>query len=177
MLEGVYEKGEEYGFPITPLHVRREAYYTCLAGGFHGYGHNDSWRVRPGWRAALDDPGARQMTILKNIFTALPEWWTLIPDQTVLSRGGNIEGDTLNLAARSAAGRWLICYLADEPNVTVDLSKVAGRSAMATWLNPATGGQLPLGSFPASSMRSFSRPTQWEDAVLVIKGETRGRAE
>jgi hypothetical protein len=31
MLEGVYEKGEEYGFPITPLFVRREAYYTCLA--------------------------------------------------------------------------------------------------------------------------------------------------
>jgi hypothetical protein len=36
MLEGVYEKGEEYGYPITPLLVRREAYDTCLAGGFHG---------------------------------------------------------------------------------------------------------------------------------------------
>src|SRR6185436_10895318 len=46
MLEGVYEGGEEYGFPITPLLVRRQAYYTCLAGGFHGYGHNDSWRVK-----------------------------------------------------------------------------------------------------------------------------------
>ncbi len=36
MLEGVYEDGEGYGYPITPLLARREAYYTCLAGGFHG---------------------------------------------------------------------------------------------------------------------------------------------
>ena len=170
MLEGVYEKGEEYGFPISALLVRREAYYTCLAGGFHGYGHNHLWRVRPAWRAALDDPGARQMTILKNLFTDLPEWWTLIPDQTVFNRGGNIQGDALNLAARSSTGQWLVCYLAGEPNVSINLSRItSGQKASAAWINPATGDQLPIGTFPPSGARDFSRPAGWDDAVLVVR--------
>jgi hypothetical protein len=169
MLEGVYEKGEEYGYPITPLLVRREAYYTCLAGGFHGYGHNDSWRVKPAWRAALDDPGARQMTILKTVFSGLPEWWRMIPDQTVFNRGGNIQGDALNLAARSATGRWLVCYLAGESNVSIDMSKITTGEATCAWINPATGDRVPIGRFPPIGMRDFSRPAGWADAVLVVR--------
>jgi hypothetical protein len=175
MLEGVYEKGEEYGYPIIPLLVRREAYYTCLAGGFHGYGHNDSWRVKPAWRAALDDPGSQQMTILKTVFTELPEWWTMIPDQSVFSRGGNIQGDALNLAARSTTGWWLVCYLAGEPNVGIDLSKLkAGEATSASWINPATGDRLPIGIFPPTGARDFSRPAEWADAVLVVRTLSEG---
>jgi hypothetical protein len=104
MLEGVYEGGEEYGFPITSLLVRREAYYTCLAGGFHGYGHNDSWRVKARWRDALDDPGAKQMNVLKNIFTHLPEWWQLVPDQAVFTSGGNAQGGRKSSGTREQPG-------------------------------------------------------------------------
>ena len=170
MLEGVYEGGEEYGYPITPLLVRREAYYTCLAGGFHGYGHNDSWRVRPRWRAALDDPGAKQMTVLKNVFTSLPEWWTLVPDQSVLASGGNTEGDVLNLSARSAKGKWIIAYIAGVANVTVNMAKVtAADSASAKWIDPVTGEQQLIGSFPTSGSRPFTRPASWQDGILVVK--------
>ena len=35
------------------------------------------------------------MTVLKNIFTRLPEWWTLLPDQSVIISGGNTNGDVL----------------------------------------------------------------------------------
>src|SRR5262245_7651352 len=158
MLEGVYEKGEEYGYPITPLLVRREAYYTCLAAGFHGDVHNHSWRVRSAWRAALDDPGARQMTILKSVFTGLSEWWTLVPDQTVFNRGGNIQGEALNLGARSATGRWLICYLAGEPDVAINLSRITpGKAISAVWINPATGESRPVETFTQSGTRDFSR--------------------
>jgi hypothetical protein len=170
MLEGVYEKGEEYGFPITPLLVRREAYYTCLAGGFHGYGHNDLWRLRPAWRAALDDPGAQQVTILKKVFTALPEWWTLIPDQTVFNRGGNIQGEALNLAARSSNGQWLVCYLAAEPNVNIKVRRITtGKAIAAAWISPATGERIPIGTFPPSDSMDFFRPPEWADAILVIR--------
>jgi hypothetical protein len=170
MLEGAYENGEEYGYPVTPLLVRREAYYTCLAGGFHGYGHNDSWRVRPSWRPALDHPGARQMTILKNIFTSLPEWWTLIPDQSIFSRGGNVQGDVLNLAARSATGRWFICYIAGEPNLTLNMSKITiGDAASGEWINSATGEHLSVGTFPRFGTHDFSRPADWSDAILIVK--------
>ncbi len=173
MLEGAYENGEEYGFPVTPLLVRRQAWYTCLAGGFHGYGHNDSWRVKPRWRAALDHPGGKQMTILKDVFTHLPEWWTLVPDQTVLKTGGNIEGDVLNLSARSTTGKWLIAYIAGEPEITVDLPKIsAGRLASAKWINPASGSQEPVGIFPTTASQSFRRPAEWPDAVVVVTAES-----
>jgi hypothetical protein len=170
MLEGVYEGGEEYGYPITPLLVRREAYYTCLAGGFHGYGHNDSWRVRPRWRAALDDPGAKQMTVLKNVFTSLPEWWTLVPDQSVLTTGGNTKGDVLNLGARSTAGKWMIAYLAGQTNITVNMAKItAADSASAEWIDPVTGEQQLIGNFPTRGSRPFTRPASWQDGILVVK--------
>jgi hypothetical protein len=172
MLEGVYEGGEEYGYPITPLLVRREAYYTCLAGGFHGYGHNDSWRAKPRWCAALDDPGAQQMTILKNVFTGLTDWWTLVPDQTALTSGGNAKGDALNLSARSATGKWIIAYVADQPDVTVDLTKItAAHRASARWINPATGSQEVIGTYPVTGVKPFRRPAGWPDALLVITAE------
>ena len=56
MAEGAYEHGSEYGFDVTPLWVRRQAYYSYLAGAHHTYGHNDSWRVLPTWKQALDAP-------------------------------------------------------------------------------------------------------------------------
>lgn len=170
MLEGAYEGGEEYGSAITPLLVRREAYYTCLAGGFHGYGHNDSWRVRPRWREALTDPGAKQMTVLKNVFTSLPEWWELVPDQTVFATGGNTQGDVLNLGARSSEGKWIVAYVAGEKNVTVNLSKISSAdSAAAVWIDPVTGEQRSIGRFPIRDSQLFTRPVGWEDGVLVVK--------
>lgn len=168
MLEGVYEGGEEYGYPITPLLVRRQAYYTCLAGGFHGYGHNDSWRLKPRWRQALDDPAARQMTVLKNIFMGLPEWWTLMPDQSVITDGGTTTGDVLNLGARSAAGKWIILYVAGQPEITVDLAKLNSEAASARWIDPATGVPRLVGSFRVNGVHSFTRPADLQDAVLVV---------
>jgi hypothetical protein len=74
MAEGAYEHGSEYGFEVTPLWVRRQAYYSYLCGGHHTYGHNDSWRVLPSWKEALDAPGAVQLRTLKKIFLDRTEW-------------------------------------------------------------------------------------------------------
>ena len=171
MLEGVYERGEEYGYPITPLLVRREAYYTCLAGGFHGYGHNDSWRVKARWREALDDPAAHQMTVLKQVFTSLPEWWTLVPDRSVIAGGGNTTGDALNLGARSASGKWIVLYLAGQPDVSVNLAKLNSEAASAHWIDPVTGTSRLVGRFRAAGVRAFNRPADLQDAVLVVSAE------
>jgi hypothetical protein len=152
------------------LLVRRQAYYTCLAGGFHGYGHNDLWRVRTRWRAALDDPGAKQMAVLKDVFTSLPEWWALVPDQTVFTSGGNTNGEVLNLAARSTNGKWIVAYLAGQANVTVNLAKItAAGLASAEWIDPVTGKQERIGNFPTIGSEPFTRPTGWQDALLVVK--------
>ena len=166
MAEGAYESGTEYGF-VTPLWVRRQAYYSYLAGASHSYGHNDSWRVLPTWKQALDAPGAAQLGLLKKIFLARNEWWELVPDQSLFAAGGHIEGTVLNLAARHKDGRWAMAYLADPASFSVRLDTLAG-PADAFWIDPRTGGSQDAGRFVNTGVASFSTPDDWEDALLVL---------
>jgi hypothetical protein len=170
MAEGAYEHGSEYRFDVTPLWVRRQAYYSYLAGAHHTYGHNDSWRVLPTWKQALGAPGAVQMGILRKVFEARDEWWHLVPDQSILVSGGNIDGKVLNLAARHKDGKWLIVYLADKASFAVDRSKfTAGSQASASWIDPRTGKSISIGEVSNSGVQQFATPEGWEDALLVLE--------
>jgi hypothetical protein len=169
MGEGAYEHGSEYGFEVTPLWVRRQAYYSYLAGAHHAYGHNDSWRVLPTWKEALDAPGATQLGILKKAFTERKEWWYLVPDQTVFASGGNTNGQVLNLAARHKDGRWAMLYLGSRASFSVNMSKLATGDVRAFWLDPRTGESKPAGRLSNSGVQSFSTPEGWEDALLVLE--------
>jgi len=176
MAEGAYEQGSEYGFEVTPLWIRRQAYYSYLAGGHHTYGHNDSWRVLPTWKQALDAPGAVQMGILKKIFQARKEWWHLVPDQTIFAAGGNTEGKVLNLAARHKEGLWVMAYLGAKASFSIDRSKLAGEDrSKAFWIDPRTGKSAFIGTVPNSGVGQFTTPEGWEDALLVLEssGEER----
>jgi hypothetical protein len=170
MGEGAYEQGSEYGFEVTPLWVRRQAYYSDLAGAHHAYGHNDSWRVLPTWKQALDAPGATQLGILKKIFLDRKEWWYLIPDQTVFASGGNTNGQVLNLAARHKDGRWVMVYLGSKASFSINLNKLTAANAVkAFWIDPRTGETKAGGSFSNSGVESFSTPDGWEDALLILE--------
>ena len=58
--EGAYENGPEYPQgPITPLIVRRQAWWAFMAGGFITYGQDQMWRMEPHWTTTFDTPGAR----------------------------------------------------------------------------------------------------------------------
>jgi hypothetical protein len=167
MDEGAYEGGTEYGFPVTPLLARRQAYYSYLAGGFRTYGHNDSWRILPTWRASLDAPGAWQVGKIRTIFESLAEWWLLSPDQSVLATGGNISGTTLYLSARHQDGKWAMVYCADPHTFSVAMDKLAGK-ARAYWVDPKTGTSKAAGSYASTGVQSFTTPAGWEDPMLVL---------
>jgi hypothetical protein len=170
MAEGAYEHGSEYGFDVTPLWVRRQAYYSYLAGAHHTYGHNDSWRVLPTWKQALDAPGAVQMGILRKIFEARDEWWYLVSDQSILVSGGNTDGRVLNLAARHKDGKWLMVYLADKASFAIDRSKFTrGIQASASWIDPRTGKSLAIGEVLNAGVQQFTTPEGWEDALLILE--------
>jgi hypothetical protein len=170
MAEGAYEHGSEYGFDVTPLWIRRQAYYSFLAGAYHTYGHNDSWRVLPTWKQALDAPGATQLGILKKIFLDRKEWWYLVPDQTVFASGGNTKGQVLNLAARHKDGRWVMAYLGSKASFSIDLTKLKdGGTVHARWIDPRTGESRAIGPFSNSGAHSFSTPDGWEDALLLVE--------
>jgi len=173
MAEGAYEQGSEYGFDVTPLWGRRQAYYSYLAGAHHTYGHNDSWRVLPTWKQALDAPGAVQLGILKKIFQALPEWWYLVPDQSIFAEGGRTDGQILHLAARHKDGKWIMVYLADKASFSINLNKLGAGKATARWIDPRTGDSVPAGSLTNTGTQSSSTPANWEDALLILESSTR----
>lgn len=112
---------------MSPLWIRRQVYYSFLAGARHTYGHNDSWRVLPTWKQALDAPGAVQLRILKKVILDRTAWWNLVPDQSILVSGGNTNGTVLNLAARHQDGKWVMAYLASKASISVNLDKIKGR--------------------------------------------------
>ncbi len=170
MAEGAYEAGSEYGFDVTPLWIRRQAYYSYLAGAHHTYGHNDSWRVLPTWKKALDAPGARQMGVLKKIFLGRKEWWYLVPDQSIFASGGQTSGDVLNLAAHHKNGEWIMVYLGSKSSFSINMNKItAGSKVNAFWIGPKTGDSVPIGGFPNTGVKHFSTPDEWEDAILILE--------
>jgi hypothetical protein len=170
MAEGAYEAGSEYGFDVTPLWIRRQAYYSYLAGAHHTYGHNDSWRVLPTWKKALDAPGARQMGVLKKIFQGRKEWWNLVPDQSIFASGGQTGGIVLNLAARHKNGKWIMVYLGSKSSFSINMNKItAGSKVNAFWIDPKNGDSVPIGNFPNTEVKQFSTPDEWEDAILMLE--------
>lgn len=170
MAEGAYEAGTEYGFDVNALWIRRQAYYSYLAGGHHTYGHNDSWRVLPTWKKALDAPGAVQMGVLKKIFLARQEWWYLVPDQSIFASGGQTTGQILNLAARHKDGKWIMIYLGSKASFSINMNKItSGIHVNAFWIDPKTGDLVSIGGFPMTGVQSFSTPDEWEDAILILE--------
>ena len=172
MAEGAYEGGTEYGFDVTPVWVRRQAYHSVLAGGHHSYGHNDSWRVLPTWREALDAPGAYQLGILRRVLEARSGWWDAVPDQTVFA-GGQGEGALRNVAMRSAQGDWVLAYVSSSTTVTIRMDRVAaGGGVDAAWIDPTTSRHAPIGRLPNAGLRSFATPPGWPDALLLLEAPT-----
>jgi len=169
MAEGAYEQGSEYGFDVSPLWIRRQAYYSYLAGAHHTYGHNDSWRVLPTWKQALDAPGAVQLGILKEIFLGLHEWWYLVPDQSIFAAGGQTGGQLLNLAARHKNGKWIMVYLGSRATFSIHMDKIVAAKVDARWIDPKTGNATAARSFLNTGTQSFSTPEGWEDAILILE--------
>lgn len=179
LAEGAYENGPEYPQgPITPLLVRRQAWWSVMAGGFHTYGQNQMWRMGKNWDSTFDTPGAAHVAKMKEILSAWP-WWELIPDQGLYASGASSE-KTLNTAMRAPKGDFAVLYLSSQCRFFVHLHKLLTRNVKATWINPATGERREAGTyttgnlngqmFPSSEVRGFQTPGYWEDALLVLEG-------
>lgn len=175
--EGAYENGPEYPQgPITPLIVRRQAWWAFMAGGFITYGQDRMWRMEQGWTDTFDTPGALHMQLFKQIATSRA-WWKRVPDQGLFASGVSSER-TLNAAVRAADSSWAMLYLASQCHVLVHLDKILSRQVRCTWVNPATGEQREAGVYPTGNQNGsvfpearsqwFSVPGHWEDAILLM---------
>ena len=176
--EGAYEDGPEYPQgPITPLVVRRQAWWTVMAGGFPTYGQNQMWRMEPGWERTFDTPGAAHVARMKEIMTG-QRWWEMVPDQGIFASGVGSER-TLNAALRSYGGDRALVYLSSQCTFTLHLDKIAAKYARVTWIHPVTGERKDAGlfatgnfngkSFPDAPRETFTVPGHWEDAVMLLE--------
>jgi len=163
------EAGYEGVRTLTPLIIRKQAYWSHLAGGHHSYGHDDNWRSPSSWRSWVDSPGAGHMGVYRKIVTSCREWWNWVPDQSIFA-GGASDGPTLNAAARSTAGDWILAYLSSNTTVSIQMDKItAGDAVEASWFDPTTGTRTRIGGFTNRGVQSFSTPSGWEDAVLLLE--------
>jgi len=166
--EGAYEAGPQYPTgPITPLIVRKQAYWSYLSGGSFTYGHDALWRKAPGWKAALQSGGAQDMRVLRSLFNGLP-WWQLQPDQSLFSSGAG-HGKTYNAAAIAADGSWAMVYFSSRSRAKLDLRRLKAARLRVTWVDPRTGQRRQEKSRSAAGNASFQTPNGWPDAVLQLR--------
>ena len=169
LAEGAYEDGPEYPTgPITPLLVRRQAYWTYLSGAFFTYGHNDMWRKNPTWQASLMSEGARDMQVLHRIFDSIA-WWELRPNPQFFASGEGC-GKTLNMAAISKQGDFSMVYFSTPGTAELQLSQMKKGKLRAVWIDPRSGAHS--GAVMASTAEGkldFTTPAGWQDALLLIE--------
>jgi hypothetical protein len=169
----------------TPALIREQAYWAMLAGAAgHTYAAQDVWQFyderRPltdypattPWRKALDFPGAEQMAIMRRLFESRP-WQTLEPDQSIIVAGQG-PGEHHIHAARAADGTFLFVYLPRGGTVSVDMTKISGKQAVAYWFNPRDGRTSRIGTLDCTPKREFATPSRGldNDWVLVLDEAT-----
>ncbi len=177
--EGAYEDGPQYGFPVTPLVVRKQAWWSYLAGGYHIYGHTSVWNfgrftkeATVPWKEALHSPGARGMEVLGRFLKAR-RWWELEPDQDIFIDGAG-SGVNVNAAARARDGAWMVAYFATPRAARLRLDGLsAPGGARAFWIDPRSGARTAIGAVPAHGTRNFAPPKGLEDAILLIDARRR----
>jgi Protein of unknown function (DUF4038)/Putative collagen-binding domain of a collagenase len=159
------------------------------------FGNGVLWKFdtagSPGWIAAMDSPGARDMQRLGALLDPLP-WHRLVPSglsgMTTLvtagggtygswSHGGSSGGHDYVVAAADVQGAVLLAFVPDTHvgSLTVTLAPLAAAS-FARWYDPTTGVSTPVAGspFPNTGTQAFTVPAAAHadgsrDWVLVLE--------
>jgi len=174
-------------FGGTPNLLRRQAYWTVLAGGLAGqmYGHLNIWRFSAGWQSSLNTTGVQQLGYWKEFITS-KAWYDLVPDQThkvvtagygtyktAASQAFGSENDYVT-TARSSDGTLVLAYTPLAHTLTVDMTKLAG-SVTARWFDPTAGTYSSISGSPFANTgkQDFRTPGNNsvgdDDWVLVLE--------
>ncbi len=171
LTESTYE-GEHNS---SAVQVRRQAYWALLCGATGQFmGNRPIWLFDPGWEAALDSTGARDMARLGALFLSRP-WYQLVPDQkheVVVDGLGEFRGLDYLAAARTEDGETVIAYMPNARPIAVDMTKLKGKTVRGWWFNPRTGKSESAGDFPSGGKKRFTPPGEG-DWVLILDDASR----
>lgn len=164
MIEALYEG--EHGTGAQT--IRRQA-YGALLGGAAGqiFGNHPIWHFSgPGimpdpmtWRQALDSPGARSMSSMRNLFEGL-DWWKLEPDRR-----------NPDIIAAIANDRSFALVYGDRPDdFAVNTAAFGSGHVDARWYDPTSGQFIAAHAEPARFMPPHPRNASGDsDWVLVLR--------
>ncbi len=166
--------------------VRKQTYRSVFAGACGvTYGHHSIWQFWSEreekinhadryWTEALDRPGAFQVGYLRQLIESRP-FMDRVPDQTIVVDGQGGKGQYI-CAFRDRKGRYLMVYIPQGRNITVNTSALQTGALRGWWFNPATAETIDLGSLRAAGVLQLTTPTQGfgEDWVLVIDHAAQG---
>lgn len=164
---------------ITPLNLRRQAYWSVLSGGIvgHIFGNCPMWHFNAPsaerfcsgstWQSQLHSTGSATLAHVGRLFRSRA-FYLLVPDQahSVLTAGFQ-SGANFAAAARASDGSSVIVYIPTSRTVTINLKQIAGTSVRAWWFNPRTAAAALIGTHPASGTMNFTPPDA-NDWVLVL---------
>jgi len=171
LIESTYE-GEHNA---SAVQIRRQAYWAILSGATGQFlGNRPMWLFDPGWEQALYSVGAEDMQRLFFLFNSRP-WHELVPDQkheVVIDGLGEFNGMDYLTAARASDGGTVIAYVPGARTITVDISKLSGKTAAGWWFNPRSGGATSAGQFATSGRKQLTPPAEG-DWVLVLDDTAR----
>ena len=125
-------------------------------------GNRPIWLFDPGWEAALDSTGARDMARLEALFLSRP-WYQLVPDQkheVVVDGLGEFRGLDYLAAARTEDGETVIAYMPNARPIAVDMTKLKGKTVRGWWFNPRTGKSNQRGTSQPAARSGSLRPAR-----------------
>jgi hypothetical protein len=148
--ESQYEGEDSASFkPQTPAEiVRRQAYWSVLAGGCgHTYG-SWCWVVNKNWRNVEKDAGAWQMGHVRRFFEA-NLWYNLVPDieNKFITEGAGTYGKTdYATAAYLPDFSSMVIYIPPTEtrsrNLKINIANIKGK-IQAQWFDPVKGTYSP----------------------------------
>lgn len=160
--------------------VRKAAYLDLFAGAHgHTYGCHDIWQFfGPGrqpvngphfnWQEAMELPAANQMRHVRKLMTSQP-LLDRVPDQSLVREANYPPAERIQ-ATRGR--RYAFVYSAAGRPFTLLMGKIDGQQVAASWFDPRTGEQKPIGTFANAGEQRFTPPTNGyaQDWVLVVDG-------
>lgn len=168
----------------TPLVLRKEEYWTMLAGGTgQFYGNLYTWSFKDEWQRHIDTPGVEQLSIWKRFFSSI-RWQDLVPDQNraVITAGAGTYGDVdtrvsrsdYSTAAKTTDGSLVVVYMPTARAITINMETLRG-PARARWFDPSSGSyqEIEGGPFANSGPKRFTPPGKNRDWVLLLEARAR----
>jgi hypothetical protein len=179
LLESTYENEHD----ATPTRLRTQAYQAVLSGAFgQVFGNNPIWHFDgPGlydvgdltWQGALDSPGARSMTHLRDLLSRFA-WWTLRPDTENRFLTEGVENGTKRGVASVACDRsFALVYLPTKRTITLDLGQLRGTRAKLTWYDPSNGASAHPSTSSLAGTEEVQPPPHNSDGsddwILIVE--------